>query len=64
MPTYPNEFLGRCATCLDNAMLSSKPCQSGPCNGMPRRDDECLVRRCQQAYDREHALSAADGAKP
>jgi hypothetical protein len=55
---FPSEFLGRCATCLDNAHLDSKPCTIGYGQGRPLNDDECLIRRCQKAYLREReALS-------
>lgn len=55
---YPHEFLGRCQTCLSNAYLSSQPCRTGYGNGMPLRDDECMVRRAQRQYDEEHKKKA------
>lgn len=51
MSKYPNEFLGRCQTCLDNAMLSSAPCRIGYGNGMPLRDDDCMIRRERKRHD-------------
>lgn len=60
MSKYPNEFLGRCQTCLDNAMLSSKPCMTKSdypgingylMNGVPFGDYDCMVRRAQKHYD-------------
>jgi hypothetical protein len=53
MKKYPNEFLGRCATCLDNAYLSSTPCPLGYGNGMPLNEDQCVVRRAQKQHDKE-----------
>lgn len=53
---YPHEFLGRCATCLDNANLSSAPCRPVlGLNGSPVIADDCLVYRAQRAYDKERA---------
>lgn len=48
---YPNDFLGRCQTCLDNAYLSSAPCQIGYGNGMPLNDDACAIRHGRRMYD-------------
>jgi hypothetical protein len=59
---YPHEFLGRCATCLDNAYLSSEPCMRVGdypgingylLNGVPLRDDDCAIRRARKAHDGE-----------
>lgn len=55
MAAYPNEFLGRCATCLGNAMLSSTPCRIGLGQGMPLNDDQCLIRTARKDYDQERA---------
>lgn len=55
---YPQEFLGRCQTCLGNCFLNDKPCLSGYGNGMPLRDEECMVRRTQQQYDKDHVKKA------
>lgn len=52
---YPKEFLGRCQTCLDNAMLHMGPCRTGFGNGMPLRDEDCLIARAQISYDREQS---------
>lgn len=57
MSKYPHEFLGRCGTCLDNAVMSSQPCQLGYGNGMPRNDEDCAIRRARKEYDREQAGS-------
>ncbi len=48
---YPDEFLGRCQTCLNNAMLSSEPCRIGYGNGMPLHDDQCMIRRERKLHD-------------
>jgi len=51
---YPDEFLGRCQTCLDNATLSSTPCPLGHgLNGAPVNEDECMIRRERKRYDQE-----------
>ena len=50
---YPNEFLGRCATCLDNAYLSSEPCKHGYGNGMPCGHDRCLIEIGRERYREE-----------
>jgi hypothetical protein len=50
---FPDEFLGRCQTCLDNALLSSHPCPLGYGNGMPVNEDECMIRRARKQYLRE-----------
>lgn len=49
---YPHEFLGRCATCLDNAYLSSEPCPTGSGNGMPLKERDCLVKINQEVFDK------------
>jgi hypothetical protein len=54
MKKYPHEFLGRCQTCLDNAYLSAKPCTIGYGQGMPLSDRDCMIRRAQAEYDKEH----------
>lgn len=52
--SYPHEFLGRCATCLDNANLASEPCRKVPgLNGSPVIDDDCLIYKARKAYDQE-----------
>lgn len=53
MKNYPNDFLGRCQTCLDNVLLSSKPCKIGYGIGMPLNEGECLVLRAQKQYDQD-----------
>lgn len=58
MRKYPDEFLGRCQTCLDNAMLSSEPCRIGYGVGQPVHKDYCMVRRAREQYDREQAVIA------
>lgn len=57
--SYPNEFLGRCVTCLGNAYLSSKPCRIGWGQGMPVTENDCLVRRCQKQHDEEQGNAKA-----
>jgi len=55
---YPNEFLGRCQTCLDNAMLSREPCSPGYGNGQPLSARDCLIYCAREQYDREQATGA------
>lgn len=50
MMTCPREFLGRCQTCLDNAMLHEDPCPTGHGNGRPLNDTDCLVYAARKAY--------------
>lgn len=48
---YPHEFLGRCATCLDNAYLSDSPCRVGHGNGQPVNENDCLIYEARKQYD-------------
>jgi hypothetical protein len=50
MKKYPTEFLGRCATCLDNAYLDDLPCKTS----------DCLVRNAKKIHDEEHATTAQE----
>ena len=50
---YPNEFIGRCQTCLGNANLSAEPCRVGFGQGQPVVDSDCMIRRARAAYDKE-----------
>jgi hypothetical protein len=52
------EFLGRCATCLDNAYSNAKPCLLGHRPGQPRDDSECLIRQFNAADRRRADLNA------
>lgn len=53
MTKYPNEFLGRCAICLDNAYLSSKPCKPvWGLNGTPTCEEDCPIFRERKIYDK------------
>ena len=56
---YPNEFLGRCATCLDNANMANEPCPLRlGLNGYPVVASDCLIRKAQENYRKTH--TAAD----
>lgn len=59
-PKYPTEFLGRCATCLENAMLDDDPCSVSHLPGHPLRQDECMVWRAQKRYDRDHVFDVRE----
>lgn len=63
MAKYPCEFIGRCHTCLDNAYLNNKPCQTGYGNGMPVSDDDCMVRRAQRKFDYKRTTSQPTSGK-
>lgn len=58
---YPHEFLGRCATCLDNAYLSNEPCllKMGV-NGAPLFEDDCMIFRGRKAYDAARSTNRRD----
>ena len=64
MKKYPDRFLGRCATCLDNATLNSAPCRTGYGNGDPVTESDCLIRSARKAYDEKQSASErVDGGK-
>lgn len=58
---YPNEFLGRCGTCLDNAHLGSESCRIGYGVGQPVHEEDCLIRRARKQYDTELTAAQGDG---
>ena len=51
---YPNEFLGRCAFCLDNALMST---DCGKINrwGAELSSRECLAMKAREDFDRKHS---------
>lgn len=49
---YPNEFLGRCGVCLDNAYLSKTPCQPSRAQGSPLFPEDCPIHRARADYAR------------
>lgn len=60
---YPSEFLGRCATCLDNAYLDREPCKHGYGNGMPSGHDRCLIELAREDFDKTRANAKQEERK-